>query len=100
MLVYDTSMFMAPGKVYPMYIHRLCRSGFVVWLRGEKIIIYGDGKQTMDMIFGADIGRANVAAIDNEDCKNMFINVGTGLQTSVIESIGYDFSIDMIEIAW
>ena len=59
---------------------------------GETITIYGNGKQTMDMIFGADIGRANVAALDNDECKNMFINVGTGFQTSVInlfEMISY-----------
>jgi len=51
---------------------------------GEQITIYGDGSQTMDMIFGSDIGRANIAAMDNDKCKNMFINVGTGFQTSVI----------------
>ena len=59
---------------------------------GEPITIYGDGRQTMDMIFGADIGRANVAALDNNECSNMFINVGTGFQTSVInlfEMISY-----------
>ena len=50
---------------------------------GNTITIYGDGQQTMDMIFGADIGRANLSAMENGDCKNMFINVGTGLQTSV-----------------
>ena len=50
---------------------------------GGNITIYGDGQQTMDMIFGADIGRANLAAMENGDCKNMFINVGTGFQTSV-----------------
>ena len=37
------------------------------------------------MIFGSDIGRANVTAMDNKDCKNMFINVATGKQTSVNE---------------
>ena len=59
------------------------------WIRqiksGEQITIYGDGSQTMDMIYGSDIGRANIAAMDNEECKNMFINVGTGIQTSVIK---------------
>jgi len=58
------------------------------WIRsitlGEQITIYGDGHQTMDMIFGSDIGRANVAAMDNKDCKDMFINVGTGIETSVV----------------
>ena len=37
------------------------------------------------MILGSDIGRANVAAMDNKSCKNIFINVATGKQTSVIE---------------
>ncbi len=68
------------SNVYTQIVPKWIRS----IVKNEKIIIYGDGKQTMDMIFGADIGRANVAALDNEDCKNMFINVGTGLQTSVI----------------
>ena len=62
------------------------------WIRsiatGEQITIYGDGEQTMDMIFGSDIGRANVTAMDNKDCKNMFINVATGKQTSVNELLG------------
>ena len=51
---------------------------------GETITIYGDGRQTMDMVYGADIGVANISAMDNNECKNMFINVGTGFQTSVI----------------
>ena len=39
----------------------------------------------MDMIYGSDIGIANIVAMDNEECKNMFINVGTGIETSVIK---------------
>ena len=39
----------------------------------------------MDMIFGSDIGKANIAAMDNEKCKDVFINVATGIETSVIE---------------
>jgi len=59
---------------------------------GRTITVYGDGTQTMDMIFGADIGRANISAMNNDECKNMFINVGTGAQTSVkdlLEMITY-----------
>ena len=62
---------------------------------GDTITVYGDGTQTMDMIFGADIGRANISAMDNDECRNMFINVGTGLQTSVknlLEMISYRMS--------
>ena len=54
-------------------------------INNEQIVIYGDGSQTMDMIFGSDIGKANVAAMDNKKCENMFINVGTGIETSVIQ---------------
>ena len=59
------------------------------WIRsisvGEDITVYGTGQQTMDMIFGSDIGRANVAALENKDCVNMFLNVATGIETSVNE---------------
>jgi UDP-glucose 4-epimerase len=68
------------SNVYTQIVPKWIRS----IVKGEEITIYGDGQQTMDMIFGADIGRANVAALENDECKNMFINVGTGLQTSVI----------------
>ena len=77
------------------------------WIRGmankETITIYGDGKQTMDMIFGADIGVANLAAMDNDECKNMFLNVGTGIQTSVVDLLNLikyqmDFLIDLSEV--
>ena len=77
------------------------------WIRGmankETITIYGDGKQTMDMIFGADIGVANLTAMDNDECKNMFLNVGTGIQTSVIDLLNLikyqmDFLIDLSEV--
>ena len=50
---------------------------------GDTITVYGDGTQTMEIIFGADIGRANISAMDNDECRNMFINVVTGFQTSV-----------------
>jgi len=69
------------SNVYTQIVPKWIRS----MVKNEKIIIYGDGKQTMDMIFGSDIGRANVAAMDNKDCKNIFINVATGIQTSVNE---------------
>ena len=77
------------------------------WIRGmankETITIYGDGLQTMDMIFGADIGIANLTAMDNDECKNMFLNVGTGKQTSVVDLLNLikyqmDFLIDLSEV--
>ena len=44
--------------------------------------IYGDGTQTMDMIFGGDIGKLNIKALD---APSGFYNIGTGIQTSVKE---------------
>lgn len=59
------------------------------WIRaianGEDIVIYGDGTQTMDMIFSTDVARANLAALENDECRNTFINIGTGQETSVKE---------------
>ena len=59
------------------------------WIRsiakGEDITIYGDGSQTMDMIFSTDVAKSNLAACDNDECRNIFINIGTSVQTSVKE---------------
>ena len=67
------------SNVYTQIVPKWIRSISV----GEDIIVYGTGQQTMDMIFGSDIGRANVAALENKDCVNMFLNVATGIETSV-----------------
>jgi UDP-glucose 4-epimerase len=49
---------------------------------GGTPTIYGDGSQTRDYTFVADVARAVVAAIGNE---GGVYNVGTGLETSVLE---------------
>lgn len=56
------------------------------WLKeirdNKKVEIYGDGTQTMDMIYGGDIGRLNIKSLD---APAGFYNIGTGIQTSVKE---------------
>ncbi|HEB12197.1 MAG TPA: NAD-dependent epimerase/dehydratase family protein [Actinobacteria bacterium] len=52
-------------------------------LNGEKPVINGDGLQTRDYVYVADVVAANTAA-----SKSSFvgaINIGTGIETSVIE---------------
>ncbi len=49
----------------------------------NEIIMYGDGEQTMDLVHSSDAARANVLAMFNDDVKNEFFNVGTGLETSL-----------------
>lgn len=66
------------------------------FLEEKNIEMYGDGKQTIDMIHAKDVARFNVLAMDSRIHRNYkdltlaqtfdgFINVGTGVQTSVKE---------------
>jgi len=50
-------------------------------LRGEQPTINGDGKQTRDYVYVADLVRANLAALQS-DCTGP-INLGTGIETDV-----------------
>ncbi len=47
-------------------------------------LIFGDGKQSMDFVYIADVARANLLAAQS-DVTNEVFNVGTGLQTSLLE---------------
>jgi len=46
--------------------------------------IFGDGSQSMDFVYVADVARANVAALVSDVTDHAF-NVGTGVQTSLKE---------------
>ncbi len=50
---------------------------------GEQAIINGDGKQTRDYVYVADVVKANVAALEKGD--NDVFNIGTGVETDVNE---------------
>ena len=50
-------------------------------LRGEELLINGDGAQTRDYVFVHDVVRANMA-VSERDLPGAF-NVGTGVETSV-----------------
>ncbi|HVN87895.1 MAG TPA: NAD-dependent epimerase/dehydratase family protein [Candidatus Binatia bacterium] len=50
-------------------------------LRGEQPIINGDGKQTRDYVFVADLVRANVAALASD--YTGALNFGNGIETDV-----------------
>lgn len=51
---------------------------------GKAPIIYGDGAQTRDFVFVDDVAKANLLAM-NSDSFGKFINIGTGIKTSVRE---------------
>ena len=50
-------------------------------LKGEAPSIFGNGEQTRDFVYVADIVRANICAIDSAEGE--IINIGTGVETSV-----------------
>ena len=50
----------------------------------EQPIINGDGSQAYDFIYVEDAGRYNVCAMES-DRTDEFYNVGTGVQTSIME---------------
>ncbi len=54
-------------------------------LAGERPTIYGDGEQTRDFVFVADVARANLLAADAERAPGAVINVAAGRRTSLNE---------------
>lgn len=52
-------------------------------LKGEKAVVYGDGKQTRDFVFVGDVVQANLLALNYDKCGAF--NVGTGVETDVNE---------------
>jgi UDP-glucose 4-epimerase len=53
-------------------------------MRGQRPTIYGDGRQTRDYTFVADVVDANLAAASHPEAHGVY-NVGTGRECSVLE---------------
>jgi UDP-glucose 4-epimerase len=52
-------------------------------LDGEPCTVFGDGKQTRDYVFAGDVARANLLAVERG--FDGALNVGTGIETDVVE---------------
>ncbi len=69
--------------IYGVYTEVLAR-----WMdrldRGEAPIIFGDGKQSMDLVYVGDLARANILAAQSNVTDEVF-NVGTGTETTLRE---------------
>jgi UDP-glucose 4-epimerase len=46
-------------------------------------VIFGDGEQTRDFVYIADVVEANMLALDRKDAAGEAFNIGTGLNVSV-----------------
>ena len=70
-----------------MDIHGRYTEVLVRWMErieaGEPPIIFGDGKQTMDMLHVRDVARANILAAISP-ATDVALNVGSGTETSLL----------------
>ena len=56
-------------------------------ISGERPVVYGDGQQTRDYTYVADVVAANLAAAQHPEAHGVY-NVGTGTEASVLEVLG------------
>jgi UDP-glucose 4-epimerase len=56
-------------------------------MSGRRPTIYGDGRQTRDYVYVADVVAANLAAASHPEAHGVY-NVGTGREYSVLEVLG------------
>ncbi|MBA4420699.1 MAG: LPS biosynthesis protein WbpP [Anaerolinea sp.] len=61
----------------PIFIRQL--------LSGSNAILYGDGGQTRDFIYVADVARANILAAENGSAEGAVMNICTGQQISIMD---------------
>ncbi|MGO4235345.1 NAD-dependent epimerase/dehydratase family protein [Pseudarthrobacter sp. YAF2] len=87
-----------------MDVHGLYTEVLVRWMErimdGQPPLIFGDGLQTMDFIYTADVARANVLAAASGIAEGTY-NVASGTETSLLEMartllrvMGSDLSVD------
>ena len=72
-----------PGSEYSgviaRFMHALCS--------GEACTVYGDGLQSRDFVHVADIVAANVLALDAEAAAGRVMNVGSGVETTLLDLV-------------
>jgi UDP-glucose 4-epimerase len=56
-------------------------------IRGEKVTIFGDGKQSRDYVHIKDVANAWISAIDNKKSFGEVFNIGSGIRVSVNELV-------------
>jgi nucleoside-diphosphate-sugar epimerase len=73
-----------PRQRPDMAFNRFCRAA----LRGEALTVFGDGEQTRDFTFVADVVAATRAAALSPAAPGRVYNVGGGSRVSVNEALG------------
>jgi nucleoside-diphosphate-sugar epimerase len=71
----------SPKSVYAAVIPK-----FIEWMKvGQAPIVFGDGKQTRDFVFIADVVRANMLAAESDTAAGRAINICSGSETSLLD---------------
>jgi len=65
------------SAVIPAFISRA--------LKGDDLLIHGDGKQTRDFVFIGDVINVNISAMEKKKADGQILNIGFGKSTSVNE---------------
>jgi UDP-glucuronate 4-epimerase len=74
-----------PRQRPDMGFHKFCKAA----IRGEPITVFGDGRQTRDFTFVADVVRATRAAGEAPGVGGLIMNIGGGSQVSVNETLAF-----------
>jgi len=61
----------------PIFIRRL--------VEHQHVTVFGDGKQTRDLIFVGDVVRANLIAAEHPAAAGQVFNVSTGRESSILD---------------
>jgi UDP-glucose 4-epimerase len=67
------------GNVIPLFIRRL--------LAGEELVVYGDGNQTRDFVYVADLAAGLVLAAEADGAGGETFQLASGIETSVNDLI-------------
>ena len=73
-----------PGSAYSGVISRFISAA----RSGDPVTIYGDGEQTRDFVYVADVVDAVLAALRRPLSGASVVNVGTGRQTDLLQILG------------
>jgi UDP-N-acetylglucosamine/UDP-N-acetylgalactosamine 4-epimerase len=82
------------NRMYPAVIAAFCEKA----IRGDSLIVYGDGNQRRDFTFVNDVVSANILAAITDTRGNKVFNVGTGMSTSINEIINIISGILKVKI--
>jgi nucleoside-diphosphate-sugar epimerase len=88
-----TSVALRPFSVYGVGEHTKLGyanvTSLFTWalMGGQKLVVWGDGKQTRDFIYVEDVARAFIDAMEKDDLPTCALNVGFGIEHTFNEVI-------------